>query len=82
MINKLKDFFRKNFSVWHLIGMALCAFLAFLYWSKIGKDSEYLIKNNIYLVILWGLALGYVTVDMAFQASKRSKDDEQKKSED
>ena len=35
-----KDFFKKNFNVYHIIGMVLGAVLAAIYWAKAGHLSD------------------------------------------
>lgn len=72
MIKSWKTFWKNNFSWWHVLGMFVCMLFAILYWHYAGRYSEYIIKNNIFLVIVWGLMLGYVTIDLAINASKRN----------
>lgn len=71
----MKEFLKKNFNLYHFIGMILFTFLAVIYWYKSGQFSDNILKNNILLMIIWGLLVGYLTADLVSNAVKR-KDNE------
>ena len=72
----MREFLKKNFNLYHLIGMILFTFLAVLYWYKSGQFSDTILKNNILLMIIWGLLVGYITADMVSNAMKRKDNQE------
>ena len=51
--------------------MILFIVLAVLYWYKSGQYCDNILKNNIILMIIWGLLVGYITADMVSNAVKR-----------
>jgi hypothetical protein len=67
----LKEFIKKNFTIYHLIGILVGLGLSLLYWYISGKNSDQILKNNPYLVSLWGMAVGYITFDFVRGAIKR-----------
>ena len=72
----MKEFLKKNFNRYHLTGMILFTFLAVLYWYKSGQFSDNILKNNILLMIIWGLLVGYLTADLVSNAVKRKDNEE------
>lgn len=60
----MKDFFRKNLTIYHIIGLLFGGAGSFVYWLKVGQFSDYILKNNVVIVILWGMAIGYILVDL------------------
>ena len=69
MINK--EFFQKNFNKFHIAGCILCVLLAVVYWWLSGKNQPQIYKNNIALVIVWGLLVGWISADFIFNARNR-----------
>ncbi len=72
----MKEFLKKNFNLYHLIGMILFTVLAVLYWYKSGQFSDNILKNNILMMTIWGLLVGYLTADMVSNAIKRKDNQE------
>jgi hypothetical protein len=72
----MREFLKKNFNLYHLVGMILFTLLAVLYWNKSGQYSDNILKNNILLMIIWGLLVGYITADMVSNAVKRKDNQE------
>ena len=72
----MREFLEKNFNWYHLIGMILFTLLSVLYWYKSGQYSDKILKNNILLMIIWGLLVGYITADMVSNAMKRKDNQE------
>lgn len=68
----MKEFFKKNFSIYHFVGMILFAGLAVFYWYKSGQFSENFLQNNLFLMIIWGVLVGYITADMVRNAVNRN----------
>jgi len=65
------DFWKKNFSWWHLAGMAVAVLLAMLYWYKSGQFSDNILKKSPVLMALWGILTGYILVDLVKSSKKR-----------
>ena len=56
--------------------MILFTILSVLYWYKSGQFSDNILKNNILLMVIWGLLVGYITADMVSNAMKRKDNQE------
>lgn len=56
--------------------MILFTVLAVLYWYKSGQFSDNILKNNILMMTIWGLLVGYLTADMVSNAIKRKDNQE------
>lgn len=72
----MREFLKKNFNLYHLIVMILFTLLSVLYWYKSGQFSDNILKNNLLLMIIWGLLVGYITADMVSNAMKRKDNQE------
>ena len=70
----MKQFFKKNVRWYHILGMVLGLFLSIIYWQKVGKYSDYILKNNIFLIISFGLSLGYISFDLIMSSLRRLKE--------
>ena len=73
-MNKNSDFWKKNFTWMHLVAMAVGVLLSLLYWYKAGQFSDNILKKSPVLMALWGLAIGYILIDLV----KSSKDRQDK----
>ena len=67
-----KEFFKKNFNKYHIIGYVLCVAMAILYWSLSGKYQPQVYKNNLALVIVWGLLVGWISSDFISNAHNKT----------
>ena len=74
----MKKFLHKNLSWYHIAGILFFTALSVLYWYKSGQYSDNVLKNSIYLMIIWGILVGYILADMVKNAVKRNKNDEEK----
>ena len=72
----MSDFLKKNLNLYHLIGMILFVALSVFYWYKAGQYSDKVLQNNLFLMIVWGVLVGYILADMVSNAQKRNKDEE------
>lgn len=72
----MKEFLKKNLNIYHIIGIIIFVALSFFYWYKAGQYSEKILQNNLFLMILWGILVGYISADMVNNAVKRSKEKE------
>ena len=70
-MSKFKDFIKKNLTIYHIIGMILCVSLSVVYWYKSGQFSDNMLKNNLALIIIWGLLVGYITFDLIRNSIKK-----------
>ena len=75
-MNKNSDFWKKNFTWMHLVAMAVGLLLAMLYWYKSGQFSDNILKNNPVLMALWGLATGYILIDLVKSSKDRQERNE------
>lgn len=69
----MKEFFRRNFTGIHIGSMLLFTVMAILYWYLSGRYSEYFFKNNVVLVAIWGIIVGWITGDFIWNAQKKGK---------
>ncbi len=65
------DFWRKNFSWFHLFGMLAGLTLSLLYWYKSGQFSENILKNSPVLMSLWGILTGYILMDLVRNSANK-----------
>ena len=72
----MKEFLRKNLNLFHIIGIILFVALSIFYWNRAGKFSDNVLQNNLFLMIIWGILVGYLLADMVSNAMKRNKEEE------
>lgn len=72
----MKEFLRKNLNLYHLIGIILFVALSIFYWYKAGQYNDNVLQNNLFLMIIWGILVGYLLADMVSNAMKRKKEEE------
>ena len=72
----MKEFLRKNLNLFHIIGIILFVALSIFYWKRAGKFSDNVLQNNLFLMIIWGILVGYLLADMVSNAMKRNKEEE------
>ena len=72
----MKEFLRKNLNLYHLIGIILFVALSVFYWYKAGQYNDNVLQNNLFLMIIWGILVGYLLADMVNNAMKRKKEEE------
>lgn len=72
----MKEFLRKNLNLYHLIGIILFVALSVFYWNKAGQYNDNVLQNNLFLMIIWGILVGYLLADMVSNAMKRKKEEE------
>lgn len=72
----MKEFLRKNLNLYHLIGIILFVALSVFYWYKAGQYNDNVLQNNLFLMIIWGILVGYLLADMVSNAMKRKKEEE------
>ena len=70
-MNKNSDFWKKNFTWMHIAAMAVGLLLAMLYWYKSGQFSDNILKKSPVLMALWGLATGYILIDLVKSSKNR-----------
>ena len=49
---------------------------AILYWYKKGQFSDYILKNNVVLISIFGILVGYITLDLVQHAIKKNNKNE------
>jgi cobalamin synthase len=70
-MSKNSDFWKKNFTWMHLVAMAVGLLLAMLYWYKAGQFSDNILRKSPVLMALWGLATGYILIDLVRSSKNR-----------
>lgn len=74
--NKNSDFWKKNLTWMHLVAMAVGLLLAMLYWYKAGQFSDNILRKSPILMALWGLATGYILIDLVRSSKNRQNKNE------
>jgi len=67
-----KNFWKSNFTWWHIAGMAVGVLLSVLYWYKSGQFSDNILKKSLVLMVLWGLLTGYILIDLVRSSRDRN----------
>ncbi|MBP5496435.1 MAG: hypothetical protein J6X98_04615 [Bacteroidales bacterium] len=70
-MNKNSDFWKKNFTWMHFAAMAVGLLLAMVYWYKSGQFSDNILKKSPILMALWGVAIGYILIDLVRSSKNR-----------
>lgn len=70
-MSKNSDFWKKNLTWMHLVAMAVGLLLAMLYWYKAGQFSDNILRKSPILMALWGLATGYILIDLVRSSKNR-----------
>ena len=70
-MSDFRSFIKKNLTIYHIIGMVVGVALSIVYWYKPGQFSDNILKNNLALIILWGLLVGYITFDLIRNSAKK-----------
>ena len=73
----MEDFLKRNLNWFHIIGVILGVGLSMIYWSKSGQFSDNALKNSPVLMAIWGVLVGYILMDLVFNARNRKKEDEE-----
>ena len=71
MKKESNDFWKKNLTWLHVAAMAVGVLLSLLYWYKAGQFSDNILRNNPVLMALWGLATGYILIDLVRSSKNR-----------
>jgi len=53
--------------------------LSMIYWAKSGHLSDNWLKNSPVMMAIWGLLVGYILMDLVFNARNRKNKDENEK---
>ena len=70
------DFFKKNFNKYHIIGIVLGVCFSMIYWAKVGRFVEgNILKSSPVLMAIWGILIGYISLDIVSNAINRKKED-------
>ena len=75
-MSKNSDFWKKNLTWMHLVAMAVGLLLAMLYWYKAGQFSDNILRKSPILMALWGLATGYILIDLVRSSKNRNEKNE------
>lgn len=75
----INRFIKDNFNKYHIIGMVLGVGLSMIYWAKSGHLSDNWLKSSPVMMAIWGLLVGYILMDLVFNARNRKNKDENEK---
>lgn len=75
-MSKNKEFWKKNLSWMHIVAMLVGVVLSLLYWYKSGQYSDNILRNSPVLMSLWGLATGYILIDLVKSSKSRNENPE------
>ena len=75
-MNENKNFWKKNFTWWHVAGVALGLLLSLLYWYKSGQFSDNILKKSPILMAIWGILTGYILIDLVKSSKNRDEKNE------
>lgn len=73
-MNGKNDFFKRNFTWFHIIGMMVGIVLSLLYWYKSGQFSDNILKKSPVLMAVWGVLTGYILIDLVLSSSRKKED--------
>jgi len=77
MRNKIKiNNIKKHFSLLHIIGIVLGMVIGFLFWYISGRYSDNIFRNNIVIILTWGILSGYFVFDIINSMRKNRKEEE------
>ncbi|MDZ7743841.1 MAG: DUF6132 family protein [Bacteroidota bacterium] len=80
-MQKIKAFFKTNFSLISVIGLVIGAVGGYLYYHFIGCNSgSCAITSNPFMSVLWGALMGYLVFDMFKPKAKIEKDQSEESS--
>jgi hypothetical protein len=70
----MKEFFKKNVSIFHIIGVLIGLFLSDIYWWKVGRFDDYFLKNNIFAISIFGILIGYISFDLIINSIRKNRE--------
>jgi mannose/fructose/N-acetylgalactosamine-specific phosphotransferase system component IIC len=70
----MKEFFKKNLTIYHIIGIIITVTMCIIYWWKVGKFTDYFLKNNIFAISIFGIVLGYISFDLIINSIRKNKE--------
>jgi len=75
MNNKIREIIKRQFTLLHIIGIIFGLLLSFFYWYKSGRYSDNIFRNNIIIILTWGILSGYFVCDIINTARNYRKND-------
>ncbi len=75
----INRFIKRNFNIYHIIGIVFGTTFSMIYWIKVGRFSDNFLKSSPILMTIWGILLGYITFDLVFNAKERKDKQESEK---
>jgi hypothetical protein len=73
----MKEFVKKNLTKYHVIGAIIGLGLSLIYWWKLGQFTDYFLKNNIFAISVFGIAVGYISFDLIINAIRKNKENKE-----
>jgi uncharacterized membrane protein len=70
----MKEFFKKNLTIYHIIGIILAVTMSIIYWWKVGQFTNYFLKNNIFAITIFGILVGYITFDLIINSIRKNRE--------
>lgn len=75
MNNKIREIMKNYFTSFHIIGIVLGLLLSLLYWYKLGRYSDNIFRNNIFIILTLGILIGYFFFDIINTTRNHRKND-------
>ena len=70
----MKEFIKKNVTVFHIIGVLSGLILSDIYWWKVGRFDDYFLKNNIFVISIFGILVGYISFDLIINSIRKNRE--------
>jgi len=71
----MKKFLKKNLTIYHIIGIIFTLTLTTIYWWKAGQFTNYILKNNIFAISIFGIFVGYISFDLIINSIRKKKEE-------
>lgn len=73
MNNNFLKTIKSHFTLLHIIGIFSGMIICFFYWYKSGRYSDNFFRNNIAIILTWGILSGYFVFDIINSVRKNRK---------
>ncbi len=70
----MKEFLKKNLTIYHIIGIIFGVTMSTIYWWKVGQFTNYFLKNNIFAITIFGILVGYITFDLIINSIRKNRE--------
>ncbi len=70
----MKEFLKKNLTIYHVFGIILGLTLSTIYWWKAGQFTNYFLKNNFFAISIFGILVGYISFDLIISSIRKNRE--------